>query len=113
MTAEQQAILTFLQQNAAGNTNAITADEIFIRITQQGLPLFEGRTQEQVRGFIRDLVNNQSSLIGSGNRGYYAIASKDDVLRAINNLESRSTKINERRQVLIDEWNNQNPNNLI
>ena len=113
MTAEQQAILTFLQLNALGKSNAITSDEIFIQITRQGLPLFEGRTQEQVRGFIRDLVKNQNSLIGSGNQGYYAIASKDDALRAINNLESRSSKIEERRQALIDEWNNQNPNNTI
>jgi hypothetical protein len=113
MTAEQQAILTFLQQNASGSSNAIIADNIFLRITQQGLPLFEGRTQEQVRGLIRDLVNNQSSLIGSGNRGYFAITSKDDVLSTIHNLESRSTKINERRQSLIDAWNNQNPNNPI
>ena len=113
MTAEQQAILTFLRQNASGSSNAITADEIYNQITQQGLPLFEGRTQEQVRGFIRDLVNNQSSLIGSGNKGYYVITSKEDVSKAINNLESRSTKIDERKQSLIDEWNNQNPNNPI
>jgi hypothetical protein len=113
MTAEQQAILSFLQQNASGSTNAINADTIFNRITQQGLPLFEGRTQEQVRGIIRELVNNQGSLIGSGNRGYYAIASIDDALRAISNLESRSRRINERRQSLITEWNNQNPNNPI
>ncbi len=113
MTPQQQAILAFLRQNAPGRTLAITADEIFNRITLQGLPLFEGRTQEQVRGFIRDLVNNQSSLIGSGNRGYYAIASIDDALGAINNLENRSSRILERRQALIGEWNNQNPNNLI
>ena len=105
MTAEQQAILTFLRQNALGKSNAIVADEIYNQITQQGLPLFQGRTQEQIRKIIRDLVKSQTSLIGSGTNGFYAIASKEDALKAINNLGSRSSKIDERRQALIDEWN--------
>ncbi len=113
MTPEQQAILTFLRQNAQGKNNAITADEIFTQLTQQGISLFAGRTQEQVRGFIRSLVNNQGSLIGSSNNGYYVIVTKDDVIYAINNLETRATSASNRADELRQTWNTQNPNDLI
>lgn len=113
MTPEQQAILAFLQENASGSANAITADEIFRRLTDQGHSLFAGRTQEQVRGYIRKLVKNQSFLIGGGENGYYVIATKEDILKAMQNLGSRSKSIDQRKQVLRNEWNSQNPDNQI
>lgn len=113
MTPEQQAILTFLQQNASGKRNAITADEIFNQLTQQGLSIFAGRTQEQIRASIRDLVTNQSSLIGSNSNGYYAIVSKQDALDAIANLQGRAGSISNRADEIRNEWNSQNPNNQI
>jgi len=113
MTPEQQAILAFLQQNADSRVNAITADDIFTQLTQQGLPIFAGRTQEQIRASIRDLVINQSSLIGSGNTGYYAIVSKQDALDAISNLQGRADTISNRAGEIEDKWNRKNPNNQI
>lgn len=50
-----------------GNTNSyIIADEIYNQLTQNVHP---GRTQETIRKYIRELVNEQNNLIGSPNQG--------------------------------------------
>jgi predicted esterase YcpF (UPF0227 family) len=49
-------------------TGYIIADEIYNLLRQQVDP---GRTQETIRKYIRELVNEQSNLIGSSNHGYF------------------------------------------
>lgn len=112
MTTEQ-LIIDFLQENAKGKSNAVTADEIFFCLTRGGAELTAGRTQEKIRNTIKKMVTNQSVLIGSNTNGYYIIDNAVDAIDAITNLLNRANSITKRANELKNEWNIQNPHNKI
>lgn len=88
----------------------ITADEIYKQLQDEVDP---GRTQEQIRRLIRELVNEGSSLIGSSKHGFFKIRTKEDAEIAVNYLLSRVPKLQDRAGNIIDEWNSQNPDQAI
>lgn len=88
----------------------ITADQIYQSLVQDVDP---GRTQETIRGYIRELVNDDSQLIGSSNSGYFKINTGAKAQIAISYLLNRIPDLRRRANNLQAEWNRQNPNNLI
>ncbi len=88
----------------------ITADDIYSRLSRNVDP---GRTQETIRKYIRELVNEQHNLIGSSNNGYFKINSAQRVQEAINYLLSRIPELQLRANNLRQIWNNNNPDNQI
>ncbi len=90
--------------------NYITADEIYNQLLQVVDP---GRTQETIRKYIRELVNEQNNLIGSSNQGYFKINTPQKAQEAINYLLSRIPDLQMRADNLREIWNANNPNNLI
>jgi len=86
-------------------TDEITADKIYETLKDQVDP---GRTQETIRKYIRDLVKEGKSLIGSSNRGYFHIDTPEKLKKAINNLEARSKSIKERIEALNESWEKSN-----
>ncbi len=79
----------------------ITADEIYQRLTENVDP---GRTQETIRGYIREIVNSQAHLIGSSNQGYFHITSEDLLKEATSYLLSRVKDLQDRAQNLRNMW---------
>lgn len=93
------------------NTNGyIIADDIYNQLLQVVDP---GRTQETIRKYIRELVNEQNNLIGSSNQGYFKINSPQKAQEAINYLLSRIPDLQMRADNLRAVWNVANPNNQI
>lgn len=93
------------------NTNGyIIADDIYNQLLQVVDP---GRTQETIRKYIRELVNEQNNLIGSSNQGYFKINSPQKAQEAINYLLSRIPDLQMRADNLRAVWNAANPNNQI
>ena len=93
------------------NTNGyIIADDIYSQLLQVVDP---GRTQETIRKYIRELVNEQNNLIGSSNQGYFKISSPQKAQEAINYLLSRIPDLQMRADNLRAVWNAANPNNQI
>jgi|GEM_PF-2505564 len=113
MTQEHQAILALLKSSAVGKQNAIKSDDIFRQLTSQGMPIFQGRTQEQIRQNIRELVNTETELIGSGSNGYFIISNAIEAKESIESLEQRATTIKARANHIKNLWNSNNPANTI
>jgi hypothetical protein len=88
----------------------ITADEIYNRLSRNVDP---GRTQETIRKYIRELVNEQHNLIGSSNNGYSKINSAQRAQEAVDYLLNRIPDLQLRADNLRQIWNNNNPNNQI
>ena len=88
----------------------IIADEIFNQLTQNVDP---GRTQETIRKYIRELVNEQNNLIGSSNQGYFKIDTPQKAQEAINYLLNRIPDLQMRANNLRNIWNENNPDNQI
>lgn len=88
----------------------IIADEIFNQLLQGVDP---GRTQETIRKYIRELVNEQNNLIGSSNHGYFKIDTPEKAQEAIRYLLSSIPDLQNRADNLRTIWNNNNPNNQI
>jgi len=93
-----------------GTHDNITADQIYQSLIQDVDP---GRTQETIRKYIRELVNDDSQLIGSSNIGYFKINTAAKAQRAIDYLLNRIPDLRSRANNLQAEWNRQNPNELI
>jgi hypothetical protein len=72
-----------------------------------------GRTQETIRKYIRELVNEQHNLIGSSNNGYFKINSTQRAQEAVDYLLNRIPDLQLRADNLKQIWNNNNPNNQI
>ena len=106
-------ILKFLKGNASGKGNSKKADEICNHLQNKGHRVDKGRTQEEIRGLIKILVEDDGELIGSTSNGYYYINSKDDAQEAINNLSKRADNIKARAEKIKDLWNIKNPNQKI
>lgn len=111
MTTLEQAVYNYLVQNASGESSAKTSDNIYVALSN--LLSEEGRTQEQVRMIIGRLVKNHGKLIGSCRHGFYVITNKNEVNKTINDYQRRSDSIRIRIQKLKNQWNLDNPNNLI
>ncbi|MGC9375842.1 MAG: hypothetical protein ACP5DQ_12480 [Bacteroidales bacterium] len=92
------------------NTANYTADEIYHQLLQAVDP---GRTQETIRKYIRELVNEQNNLIGSSNQGYFKINTPQKAQEAINYLLSRIPDLQMRANNIRAIWNANNPNNPI
>ena len=106
---KQQIKVLILQ--IINNTNGyIIADEIYEQLLQGVEP---GRTQETIRKYIRELVNEQNNLIGSSNHGYFKIDTPEKAQEAIRYLLSRIPDLQNRADNLRTIWNNNNPNNQI
>ena len=98
-------IINNIKEIVYQTTDEITADEIYKILKGQVDP---GRTQETIRKYIRDLVKEGRSLIGSSNKGYFHIDTPNKLKKAINNLEARSKSIKKRIESLNDSWENSN-----
>ncbi|MBN2733134.1 MAG: hypothetical protein JXR26_11955 [Balneolaceae bacterium] len=94
-------------ENADGN---IKTDEIYELLEKNVDP---GRTQETIRTYVRELVNDGSVLIGSSQKGYFKIKSRKEAKQAIEYLQNRIPKLEERINELRKSWNSQNPNDKI
>ncbi|WP_153801164.1 hypothetical protein [Foetidibacter luteolus] len=88
----------------------ITSDDIYSQLLQAVDP---GRTQETIRLYIRELVNEQNNLIGSTNKGYFKINNPQKAQEAINYLLSRIPDLQQRADTLRDVWNTSYPDNQI
>ena len=82
----KQQIKARILQIIANTNGYIIADEIYNQLTQNVQP---GRTQETIRKYIRELVNEQNNLIGRFNHGYFKINTPQKAQEAINYLVSR------------------------
>ncbi|MBC8415638.1 MAG: hypothetical protein ISS80_04670 [Candidatus Cloacimonetes bacterium] len=98
---KKQEIINKILKIISDASNSITADEIYKTLNGQVDP---GRTQETIRGYIRDLVKDGNYLIGSSNRGYFHIDSPGKLDKAINNLEARSKSLKQRIKILKKSW---------
>lgn len=92
------------------SATVITADEIYSMLRNQPDP---GRTQESIRSAIRELINDQTKLIGSTSTGYFKIRSKEDLNRALRYIESRIPELQSRADNLRNSWNSNNPNDQV
>ncbi|HCY77470.1 MAG TPA: hypothetical protein DHV28_16260 [Ignavibacteriales bacterium] len=106
----KQQIKTQILSIINNAANYITADEIYNQLLQSVDP---GRTQETIRKYIRELVNEQNNLIGSSNQGYFKINTPQKAQEAINYLLSRIPDLQMRADNLRATWNANNPNNII
>ena len=106
----KQQIKTNILQIINNANGYIIADEIFNQILQGIDP---GRTQETIRKYIRELVNEQNNLIGSSNHGYFKIDTPEKAQEAIRYLLIRIPDLQNRADNLRTIWNNNNPNNQI
>jgi hypothetical protein len=85
----------------------IVADEIFRLLSDVVDP---GRTQETVRAYIRELVNDEKNLIGSSQYGFFKIRDADQLLQAINYLRHRIPPLQMRADNLQRAWDVQSNN---
>lgn len=109
MNNEQQLIWNYLSQNAMGRINIKTVRQI-----RAALGLNPGGlTHEYIRTLIRDMVNQHSCLIGSNNRGFWAISSIAEATETIDNLTQRAAENTRRATSIKNTWNTNNPNNTI
>jgi predicted transcriptional regulator len=106
----KEEIMGWILQIIDEQQGSITADEIYQRLIGSVDP---GRTQETIRKYIRELVSEESWLIGSSSRGYFRIRNRDQLREAINSLDNRIGNIRGRRESLRQAWNQQNPENPI
>lgn len=106
----KQQIKARILQIIANTNGYIIADEIYNQLTQNVHP---GRTQETIRKYIRELVNEQNNLIGSSNHGYFKINTSQKAQEAINYLVSRIPDLQMRADNLRNIWNASHPNNQI
>lgn len=88
----------------------ITADEIYEQLERAVDP---GRTQEEIRRLIRELVIEEHYLIGSTSSGFFKIKTRDDAKRATDYLLNRIPDLKNRAERIANQWNAQNPDELI
>jgi repressor of nif and glnA expression len=105
--AEVKVSILAIIDNADGS---VTADEIYNQLRKRVDP---GRTQETIRKYIREMVSEQSNLIGSSNRGYFKINTPEKARKAISYLLSRIPDLQQRADNLKEVWNVNNPQNGI
>ncbi|MDZ7719137.1 MAG: hypothetical protein U5K72_10015 [Balneolaceae bacterium] len=107
---DKETIKNEIQEIITNADGEITSDEIYDSLQARVDP---GRTQETIRTYVRELVNDSSALIGSSSNGYFKISTKKDALRAIQYIENRIPELEERVSNLRESWNNENPEDSI
>lgn len=88
----------------------IIADQIYEELDRVVDP---GRTQEQIRRLIRELVNDDSYLVGSSSTGFFKIKTRHDAERAIRYLKNRIPDLQDRASSIAERWNIENPENQV
>ena len=72
-----------------------------------------GRTQEQIRRLILELVNDDSYLVGSSSTGFFKINTKHDADRAIRYLKNRIPNSQDRASSIAERSHNENQKNKL
>ncbi|UGU17947.1 hypothetical protein LS482_08705 [Sinomicrobium kalidii] len=103
-TQEQiQALLNVLPER---KEDAINAPELARALGYSSLP-----NQEELRALIRQAIR-ENHLIGSDNSGYWLINSLDELEDILDSLERRAKRTCDRRNHLLNAWNEKYPDNL-
>ena len=68
----------------------------------------DGGVEVPIRNVIRDAIR-RGRLIGSCNKGFYAINTIVELETYLNSLQSRAEAIIDRRKNLINNWNREHP----
>lgn len=106
MNNEQRRILDYLNHNAQGHRNRKSSDEIRDELDIES----GGRTNENIRNLIRDMIINDNCCIGSDTRGYWMILNEEELRKVVSSLINRAEEINERAQALERNWANRDHN---
>lgn len=91
-----------------GKRNSITSAEI-----AKQLHIVEDDTHAQTRALIFECAKQYNLPLAAGNKGYYLIADQEEYDEYMNNLDSRSAGIEERKRIItknFKEKNNENNN---
>lgn len=88
-----------------GQANAIHAADLASILGFSPLP-----NQEELRVLIRQAID-QGELILSSHSGYYIPASLQEVEELLDSLERRAQGVCDRRNNILNSWNNHNPEN--
>ncbi|WP_375181430.1 hypothetical protein [Chryseobacterium sp.] len=86
-----------------GKSSAINAPDLAMKLGYSSLP-----NQEELRAVIRFAIDS-GFLIGSGKSGYWLIDSIEEINEVLDSLESRAQGVCDRRNKLLESWNNSNP----
>ena len=100
MNQEQLRIWTYLNQHAQGYENRKSSDIIRDELDIES----GGRTNENIRNLIRDIIINNNCCIGSDTRGYWIITNEEELRKVVTSLTNRAKEINERAQALEKNW---------
>ena len=88
-----------------GKNNAIQAPDLASLLGLSPEP-----NQEELRDLIRQAID-QGALIGSSKKGYWEIDSLDELNTVLDSHEGRAQRVCDRRNALLNTWNNTHPNN--
>jgi hypothetical protein len=88
-----------------GKVNSINAPDLAKQLGYSSAP-----NQEELRALIRQAID-QGELIGSSRTGYWIMDSITEVEEVLNSLEQRAQGVCDRRNSLLNSWNDRNPNN--
>ena len=102
-SAEIQRLISALPN---GKRNAINAPNLADRLEYSPEP-----NQEELRALIRQAIS-QGEIIGSSRSGYWIIDSITEIEEVLDSLEQRAQGVCDRRNNLLDSWNNDNPQNI-
>ena len=86
-----------------GSTAPVTS---FALQRKLGLP--DQRTAETVRALVQSAIFDHGYAIGSNTRGYFLIASRDELRAVQRGLETRIRGLVRRRDALSEAWNRRN-----
>ena len=78
-----------------GKRNPITSAEI-----AKQLHIVEDDTHAQTRALIFECAKQYNLPLAAGNKGYYLIADQEEYDEYMNNLDSRSAGIEERKRII-------------
>lgn len=82
-----------------GRSNPVTSAEIAKRIGIQ-----EDDTHAQTRALILECAKTYKLPLAANNRGYYLIVNQQEYDEYMNNLDSRSTGIEERKKIITENF---------
>lgn len=101
MSFTQQEVVALLQTLPLTKQQAINASDLANALGYNPAP-----NQEKLRALIRFAINT-GELIGSSNKGYWRISDRQELEEVLDSLEQRAQGTCDRRNNLIDNWNNQ------
>lgn len=95
----EASVESLLRVLGRGKSSAKRADQI-----QSELCVEPQRTGESARALIQYAILQHQCLIGSGNRGYWLIDTREEFLCYMQNLERRIAGIQARQAALREAW---------